>query len=218
MLKGPDEIRRQIQYNERVRHAALLPSPMIERLVLQIIGGWSTLVEEVRFLRYNVANDPDGKEPHPNADNLHRNIRKLGLLANLRLPGDNVTAACQFVRQMRNDLAHMLYIDSITGDEPNRRLAFLRSGEMSYSGNGWVQHERKRVEVTEEDLRKALSEIKWLMDCCFAIRKVGWGISRYEEDEPIDFLHRLLPWWFEEWGDAACRGPLTLREIRAIRD
>lgn len=62
-LKSIDEIHSQIEANRRAAERLFVPSPVIERLQWQVCGAWETVIEEVRFFHYALAEDPPTDPP-----------------------------------------------------------------------------------------------------------------------------------------------------------
>ncbi|WP_156517641.1 hypothetical protein [Rhodococcus sp. LB1] len=51
----------------------------------------------------------------------------------------------------RNDLAHMLKIESIDGERPNRVMRFVRYDDYTTTGE-WASQNKKTIEITERQL------------------------------------------------------------------
>lgn len=212
-----DAIYNHIEENQRIAKAAFYPSQVIERTMLQVMGGWEHVVEEVRFLKYVIQDIPE-KPTMPDYDNPARDMRRLCRTLKLRVPDTFWTAECKAIQQMRNDLGHMLHITAVEGDAPNRSVTFLRvpyrqPDEMTMV-EGWARHGRIKVTQTEQQLIEALTNLRWLRDSCFAIRKFGMEFGDWADDRSIESVAGILPWWLPEWGEPGCR-ELFMRDLRA---
>jgi hypothetical protein len=102
------------------------PSRLLERLVLQVLGGWSNVIAEVNFARFN-AKGPDAEWVQENK--LVKSVRELAEDSRVRWPHDDFSAAADHAGNVRHQLAHMLFIKEIVGDSPDQILRFVRLGE-----------------------------------------------------------------------------------------
>ena len=102
------------------------PSRLIERLVLQILGGWSNVIAEVNFARFN-ANGPDSGWVQENK--LVKAVREFAEDSRVRWPHDDFAGAANHAGNVRHQLAHMLFIKEIVGGSPDQNLRFVRLGE-----------------------------------------------------------------------------------------
>ncbi|QKT13236.1 hypothetical protein [Rhodococcus sp. W8901] len=145
---------RQIEANHRAAERLFVPSLVVERLLWQVCGAWETVIEEVRFFHYALAEEPPTEPPfvHPDGENVARDMRRLARKLNLRLPANTMwTAECKRAKEMRDNLGHMLHFKSITGTTPDQTVTLLRvpfrePDEMSTDG-GWAQHNRVTVTI-----------------------------------------------------------------------
>lgn len=211
-----DAIYNEIRRTTRVREEWLsVPSPVIERLMWQVAGGWEQVAEEVRFFNYLVKDEPDAIVL-ANRDKVAKDMRRIARRFGLRIP-EGWTEKCKSVQEIRNNLGHMLYIVSIDGEAPNRsvsfrRVPYLEPGEMKTEG-GWISHNRVLTTYTERELVQALADLRWLKDCLFALRKFGHEFADWRDDRSITQVSRILPWWLPEWGEPGSR-ELFMRDLR----
>lgn len=202
-----DEIRRTIEANRRAAERLFVPSPIIERLLWQVCGAWETVIEEVRFLHYALAEEPPTRPPfvHPDGENVARDMRRIARKINLRLPNDTLwTAECKRAKAMRDNLGHMLHFKSIEGTTPEQAVTLLRvpfrePDEMSRDG-GWVQHRRTTVTITEQEAREVLADLRYVRDSLFALRKFGLEFSHWSDDRSTRSVLGLMMWWLDDWG------------------
>ncbi|QII09248.1 hypothetical protein BH93_27120 (plasmid) [Rhodococcoides fascians A25f] len=202
---------------QHFENEAFIPSWTIERLIIQVLGGWSNLVEQVRWHRYHAAGIENQNEfVHPNADQLGKTMKNIARDAGIRAPGAEMKSAAVMVRDVRNDLAHMVYLEEIDGEPPHRTVNYVRVDGMEFADKKWSAQKRRRVTVTEDKLREALAATKWLMDCVRALEHVGQILDKYPDYAPMPGGVKYLPWWFDDWGD---RGTveLTVGEMRAAQ-
>ncbi|ORL76406.1 hypothetical protein [Prescottella equi] len=202
-----DETRRTIEANRLAAERLFVPSPIIERLLWQVCGAWETVIEEVRFLHYVLAEEPPTKPPfvHPDGENVARDMRRVARKINLRLPDDTLwTAECKRAKAMRDNLGHMLHFKSIEGTTPEQvvtllRVPFREPDEMSRDG-GWVLHRRTTVTITEQEAREVLTDLRYVRDSLFALRKFGVEFSGWSDDRSTDSVLGLMMWWLDDWG------------------
>ncbi|OZC52981.1 hypothetical protein CH289_11930 [Rhodococcus sp. RS1C4] len=216
-MTSPDDTRRFFDRVQQFEDAAFWPSKTIERLILQVLGGWSNLVEQVRWQRYHAAGvENQGEIVHPNAEQLGKTLKNIARDAGIRAPGAEMKSAAATVRDVRNDLAHMLYLEEIEGESPHRTVNYVRVDGMEFADEKWSAQKRRRVAVTEDRLREALAATKWLMDCVSALDYVGQILDEFPDDAPLPGGVEHLPWWFDDWGDKRT-AQLTVGDMRAAR-
>ncbi|WP_280244255.1 hypothetical protein [Nocardia abscessus] len=211
-----DQIHKQIEENKRVEAEAFQPTEVLELLMLRVLGCWEHVVEDVRFFKYVVGEDPDAVV-FPDAENVAKDMRRIARKLNLRLPEGYWTKECDEVRQIRNDLGHMLHIVSIEGEAPHRSVTFRRvpyrqPDEMTMDQN-WAKHRRITVTQTEQQLIQAIHTLRWLKESVFALRKFGMEFSHWPNEKPLDITISLLQWWLPEWGEPGSR-ELLMRDVR----
>ncbi|MBF6150267.1 hypothetical protein [Nocardia nova] len=205
--KSSDEIRQQILRNQRAEEQLFIPSPVIEHLLWQVCGAWETVIEQVRFFHYVLKEDPPNEPPfpHPDGDNVARDMRRIAKKINLRLPSDTIwTEECKRAKALRDDLGHMLHFKSIDGDPPDQSVTVLRvpyrePDEMWHS-DGWARHRRREVVITAQDARRVLADLSYVKDCIFALRKFGMQFAVWPDSRSVEDAARILPWWLDDWG------------------
>jgi hypothetical protein len=219
-----DEIYRTIEANTKAAKRLWVPSPVIERLLWQVCGAWETIIEEVRFFHYVLHEDPPTEPPfpHPDGENLARDMRRIARKINLRLPSDTIwTDECKRAKAMSDNLGHMLHFKSIEGKTPDQSVTLLRVpyralDEMSVS-NGWARHNRVTITITEQDARDALAGLSYVNDCIFAFRKFGMDFAVWPDTMSTDDVLPILPWWLDDWGpkpyEEGWAAP-TMRQLR----
>lgn len=191
------------------------PSRLIERLVLQVLGGWSNVIAEVNFARFSAAG-PDSEWVQENK--LVKAIRELAENSRVRWPHDDFAAAANHAAQVRHQLAHMLFIKEITGDSPHQILRFVRLGEpgqprtvkgvpteLAWRDEQWSQQTIHQAELAEGELRLALGEIKWMWESVRALSRLRSMLAEspdIPDDHPITlypFGGWWVPWAPEDW-------------------
>ena len=105
---------------------AFRPAETPEALILRVIGGWTNLLGEVNFTRFHVAGYSAGPLKE---DKLPKVMRKVADAARVRWPHQQWAAAAAKAELARHELAHMLYIFSVTGEMPDRTINVVRLGE-----------------------------------------------------------------------------------------
>ncbi|MGA6208041.1 hypothetical protein ACPESR_25140 [Nocardia testacea] len=223
-LLTTDEIRRQIDENQRAAERLFFPSRIIERLLWQVCGAWETVIEEVRFFHYVLAENPPTEPPFvwPDGENVARDMRRIAKKINLRLPSNTMwTAECKRAKAMRDDLGHMLHFKSIDGETPNQTVTLLRvpyrePDEMRRSG-GWAMHHRRTVTITEQDAREVLADLKYVKDCLFGLRKFGVEFATWPDRMSVDSVISILPWWLDDWGPEPGQDGWSYPAMRDLR-
>lgn len=85
----------RIQSVKDAERRSFEPSRLLERLVLQILGGWSNVIAEVNFARFSAA----GRDSEWGAESkLVKAVRELAEDSRVRWPHDNFTAAARMGR------------------------------------------------------------------------------------------------------------------------
>ncbi|MDL9947766.1 hypothetical protein QSJ19_19720 [Gordonia sp. ABSL11-1] len=224
LSEQPDAIWRQVQANERAAARLFWPSPIIERLLWQVCGAWETVIEEVRFFRYVIEENPPTEPPfvYPDGDNVARDLRRIARWLNIRLPSETEwTAECKRAKAMRDDLGHMLHFTSISGETPNqsvtiRRVPYREPDEMRID-SGWAMHNRKTVTITEAEAGEVLAGLKYVNDSIFALRKFGMEFSTDPDNDGIRDVLGILPWWLDDWGPRPGEEGWTVPTMRQLR-
>jgi hypothetical protein len=204
---------------------AFVPSSVIERLVLQVIGGWELVRAYVNFSSFTEAGP---EREWAGAKSLAKAMRQSAEDARVRYPHDEWSTVADEVNRVRQRFAHFLYINDITGEYPNRTLTFTRLGEsgepygrrgealgLKWRDDEWAQQSRHEDSITEQELRDTLAKEQWLIHCCRAVRRLG-GILENSPDLPDDHPAMgsgwWIPWVLPEWQDG--RTTLYVRDIR----
>ena len=191
------------------------PSQLIERLVLQIFGGWSNVTAEVNFARFSAAgHEADWVQE----SKLVKAVRELAEDSRVRWPHDDFAVAADHAGNVRHQLAHMVFIKEIVGESPNQVLRFVRLGEpgqpravkgvpteLKWRDDQWSQQTIHQAELAESELRQALVEIKWMWESVRALSRLRDMLAD-RPDLPDDHEITLYPyggWWIpwapEDW-------------------
>ncbi|MBF6335874.1 hypothetical protein IU450_08245 [Nocardia abscessus] len=219
-----DEVRKTIEANQRAADRLWVPSSVIERLLWQVCGAWETVIEQVRFFHYVLHENPpiEPPFPHPDGENVARDMRRIAKKTNLRLPGNTIwTEECKRAKAMRDNLGHMLHFKSIDGTTPDQSVTLLRvpyrePDEMSTS-NGWARHNRVTVTITEQEAREVLAGLSYVNDCIFALRKFGIEFATWPDGRSTDSVLGLVQWWLDDWGPTPGEDGWTAPTMRQLR-
>lgn len=217
----------KIEVQERQEAAAWHPAKSLERTAWNVVGCWQMLISEVNYIYFDAAGptgDPLNKVELP------AKIRKAAELLRIRWPHDEWSAAANQTKNVRHKLAHLLYIESISGTKPDRTMSIMRMGQPEEAqvtstghprgldwrhvpdpltdpdGIAWSQMTWHSDEITEAELSSTLEAMRWMRDCCRVMQRLG-SIAR--EIKPRHGLklpgsHQdEIPWWFSDWGDRA---------------
>jgi hypothetical protein len=211
---------------------AFTPAETPEALVLRVIGGWENLLGEVNFTRFHAAGYGAGPLER---ENPAKGMRQVADAARVRWPHEQWAAMAAKARFARNELAHMLYIVSVTGNMPDRTINIVRlgapgssrkppdgtPGELSWRDETWSAQTRHMAPVSEHALIQALRSMKWMIDCCRGLLRIRDIIADENADLPddkvIDPFMWQVNWWLPEWGDPETT-PLTVGHVRLRPD
>ena len=158
-------------------------------------------------------------------------MREVADAARVRWPHQQWSAVAARAKLARHELAHMLYIFSVTGDMPDRTINIVRlgepgsprknpdgtPGELSWRDETWSTRTRHMAPIREQALIEALQGIKWMIDCCRGLLRIRDIIAEENADLPDDkvigaFMWQVN-WWRPEWGDPETT-PLTVGHVR----
>lgn len=197
----------RIQSVKDAERRSFQPSRVIERLVLQILGGWSNVIAEVNFARFS-ATGPDADWVQENK--LVKSVRALAENSRVRWPHDDFAAAAEHAGNVRHQLAHLLFIREIIGDSPDQIVRFVRLGEpgrprtvkgvpteLTWRDEQWSQQTIHQAELTERELRLALAEIKWMWEAIRALSRLRSMLAEHPElaDDHTIPLYPAGGWW-----------------------
>jgi hypothetical protein len=200
----------------------LQPSENLERTVLTVIGGWELVRAQVNFNSFTDAG-PDAE--WAGSDKLAKTLREMAVSLRIRHPHDQWSRLATEVSNVRHKFGHMLYLEDVEGEMPNRTLHFMRLGAegeqrrgrgdslgLSWRDDEWSQQSRHRDSITEQDLWQTLNKEYWLIQVVRGVRHCG-GILQESPDIPDGhpITGWYVPWWLREWGD---REDLTVGDLR----
>jgi hypothetical protein len=234
MSQPSDRIERL--HNHRVRVAAaetaedraFRPAETMEALVLRVIGGWENLVAEVNFTRFHAAGYAAGPLDQ---ERIAKAMRSLADDSGVRWPHDEWSTWAARAKFARDMLAHMLYIESVTGERPNRALNITLLGlpgqprkaadgnpaELTWRDPIWSTQTRYSAPISEQSLIAALGGLKWMIACCKGLGRIRQLLAHPDADLPDDKVIEAfmwqVNWWLPEWGDPETT-PLTVGHIR----
>lgn len=206
--------------------AAFIPAGTMPELMLQVVGAWTSLTSEVNLLHFHSVG-PNGP---PTGKGLPATIRAVAERNCIRWPHDQWSLVCIKADKIRQQLAHFVYIDSISGDRPHRtvnlvllgqpgapRIINRRPGELSWRDKNWTQQSSYLQVITEDTLRQTLEGIDWMIKCCRYMNYLGNALNRdgivSRSDDPAKALSQRIPWWLKEWGPRELDSVVTFRQL-----
>ncbi|WP_280392803.1 hypothetical protein [Nocardia wallacei] len=237
--EGANHVFRQIEERMKREQAAWCPDESLERTAWSVVGCWQMLVSEVNFVYFDAAG-PTG-DPLDKVE-LPAKIRKAAEFQGIRWPHDEWSAAANRTKNVRHKLAHLLYIDSISGAEPDRTMNIVRMGGPGESrvtttghprglswryvpdptkdpdGVAWSQMTWHVDTITEAELSSVLEAMRWMRDCCWTMQRLGAIARDITPRNGLRLPHHeqdALPWWFSDWGNRTT-AELTWGDIRAV--
>ncbi|ASW89728.1 hypothetical protein [Mycobacterium marseillense] len=230
-----DQIRQtdaRVEAHEKAEERAFKPSKTPEALILRVIGGWENFLGVVNFTRFHVA----GYDAGPlEKQELGKGMREVADTLRVRWPHQAWSAAAAKAKLTRHELAHMLYILSVEGDMPDRTIYVARlgeegkprkapdgtPGELSWRDENWSSQTRHLAAIREQTLIEALDDMKWMIDCCRGLVRIGALLADETADLPdhkvIDPFMWQINWWLPEWGDRETTS-LTVGHVRLRLD
>ncbi|MBY6675324.1 hypothetical protein HQ314_00140 [Rhodococcus sp. BP-332] len=220
-----DEIRRKIEANERAADNLFVPSPTIERLLWQVVGGCETVVQETRALLYVNERVPSVGPDFTTVDpvKLPSKIRAAARQVNMRLPSKEIwTPEWKRAIAMRHDLAHMLHIAATEGTTPEQAVTIVRTAykapdEMTTDPTGLTRHRRVTVTITEREARVALEGLAFIHRCIDGLHRFGIRFATWQDDRSIESVLHVLPWWLSDWGPHPGESGWTAPTMRQLR-
>jgi hypothetical protein len=121
--------RRLDRVRRRLDHDAFTPSAVIERLVLQVIGGWENVKAEVNLRSFAAG----GLRPDHASDPPATKMNRIATALRARHPHEEFSTVANDVNRVRQLFAHFLALGDTVGECPNRTLHFMRLGEPAES-------------------------------------------------------------------------------------
>jgi hypothetical protein len=113
--------------------------------------------------------------------------------------------------------AHGREADASRHREPFRSAGPSAPGELSWRDENWSAQTRHAAAIREQDLIEALQGMKWMIDCCRGLVRIGALIANENADLPdnkvIDPFMSQVNWWLPEWGGPQTT-PLTVGHVR----
>lgn len=218
----------KVEAHRKAEERAFRPSEMPEALILRVIGGWENFLGVVNFTRFHVAGYGAGPLQK---EELAKGMRVVADTLRVRWPHQGWSATAAMAKQARHELAHMLYILSVEGDMPHRTVYVARlgaegsprrapdggPGELSWRDENWSSQTRHVAAIREQDLIGALQGMKWMIDCCRGLVRIGAFLADETANLPdakvIDAYAWQVNWWLPEWGDPETT-PLTVGHVR----
>lgn len=213
------DLQRRTSADREARRRAWRPNATsMEAFALKVLGGWEVLKSEVDWAYFHAV----GREgPPAKSDRLPATVRQVAEIYNVRWPHDEWSAACVQAGEVRHKLAHLLYVTKVDNDTPSpgRKMAFMRRGrpgeprkrngrpgDLSFRDEVWSQQVSQLDAVTEEDLKQALTQTRWLHESCRYLQRFGEFLNDKEAPWPDDYVlptweQDIVLWWFDDWGD-----------------
>lgn len=227
-LEQLDQTRAAVDEHRQAEQRAFQPAGTAEALILQVIGGWENLLGRVNFARFHAAGYSAGTLEK---EELAKGMREVADASRVRWPHQQWSAVAAKAKLARHELAHMLYILSVTGDAPNRTINIVRlgaqgaprktpdgnPGELSWREQDWSMQARHNAPISEQALIEALNGMKWMIDCCRGLLRIHNILAAenadLSDDNVIDPFMWQVNWWLPEWGEPGTT-PLTVAHIR----
>jgi hypothetical protein len=234
-----DAFKRLDKVRRRLDDDAFMPSPVIERLVLQVIGGWEQVKAEIYFHGFQAAGFD--AEWSPNTD-VAQAMKNVATALRVKHPHEQFAAAAKEANDVRRRFAHLLALGDTLGEWPNRTLQFLRRGEPGESygerrekiGLKWQGEQSARQafhqdSITEQKLHDTLAKEQWMVYVCRGVANIN---AHLDESPDLADNHKIsdgewwsvyapnswwVPWVLPEW-QREQRTTLYVRDVRLPAD
>jgi hypothetical protein len=227
-----DKVRRRLDDD------AFWPSSVIERLVLQVIGGWEQVKAEIAFHGFHAAGSDAEWNPDTNAA---QELQKIATTLRVRHPHAEFAAVAKEANDVRRRFAHLLALGDTIGERPNRTLQFIRRGEpgesygkrrekigLKWRDDQWSMQSFHQDSITEQELHDTLANEQWMIHVCRGIAHINAHLDA-SPDLPDD--HKIsdgewwsvysggwwVPWVLPEWQQEQ-RTTLYVRDVRLPAD
>lgn len=186
----------------------------LERMVLQFMGAYTELQDSMQFHVYSHLRDEERAAFNKRTpDNkIFDNFKKLcNRTLNVAVPSlipDTYKGTARF----RNDLAHLLEIESINGEEPNRAMTFIRYADYTTAGD-WARQNKRRIEITESELRFWTDDLRIARNFINIIMRLAAINEEFNHSDDHVMDVDWIPWWDGRWGKMpeygeVCRAPI----------
>lgn len=189
------------------------PSPVMERLALQVLGCWQLMVAEVSWTRFELAGI-DGAWDR--GAGIPRELALIAKQIGVRWPHEEISAAIDHAAKIRHKVAHMLYIVSIDGTTPHQEMTIARLGdgtgqrrsstgapaELAWRDERWTEQQRHHDTITEQQMRHALADIEWVWQSVCSLGRVRQliAMTAHEPDEfTVDLARWVVPFVQPSW-------------------
>ena len=178
----------------------------MERQVLRMFGLWTELQSLMKdytlmALEGEVAREYAEKGKYSDSDILDDYKKVVRRVYGLGFPGwfsDNYNGA----KKVRDKLAHMINISSITGEQPHRVMTIVRTrGFEKYEPEDgyWLQH-RYEEEIREEDLTDGIHSLKLARSMLNEIYHLNSLFKAHNPSDDEVWNFHWVPWWDWRWG------------------
>ncbi|UTM36639.1 hypothetical protein MX572_19295 [Rhodococcus pyridinivorans] len=171
-----DETFKSIERQTQPQKEVFYPGASIYELILKLQCGWSMVLEEVKFMRFHdQGHDGPATRKRPTDPPITKGHLLPGYLDDLAKKWDvdfdveTFRSVSKPVVELRNLFAHMLYIESVEGEFPNREVAFWIvpfEDSVSFRSETWSQQRRQRHVVSEQQMRDSLADTRAILLEC----------------------------------------------------
>ncbi|QOW00617.1 hypothetical protein [Rhodococcus pyridinivorans] len=173
----------------------------MERAVLQYMGAFTDVQDAMQFYVYGSLEDHERAEfskKTPTDKILQEYKRVFRNKFNVAVP-QQISDIYKGAQPLRNDLAHLLEIESISGESPQREMVVIRYDNYT-STEHWHHQSKRRFTVAEQDLwhwTDKLRHCRRLMNVLDRIAGLNLEFD-LSDDHLIDTS--WIPWWDGRWG------------------
>ncbi|MFG3621256.1 hypothetical protein [Nocardia sp. NPDC047654] len=186
----------------------------MERLVLQFMGAYTDLQDSMQFIVYSeLPMDERAAFTKKNPDDriLDQFKKVCRDKLNVAIP-ETLLDCYNGARPFRNDLAHLLSIESIGGKRPNRTMTIIRYDNYTTTGE-WARQNKKKIEITESELRAWTEDLRYCRKVLNVMLKIAAINSEFNQPDDTLIEVSWIPWWDGRWGKLPkygeeCRAPI----------
>ncbi|MEU2042467.1 hypothetical protein [Nocardia niwae] len=173
----------------------------MERRVLQFMGAYTDLQDSMQFVVYTElsASERDEFTKRNPDDRILDEFKKVCRdKLNVAVPSlipDTYNGA----RPFRNDLAHLLAIESIEGEAPHRVMRIVRYADYTTNGD-WARQTKRTIEITESELRAWTEDLRDSRTYINVLQSLAAMNRELELPDDAEIDVSWIPWWDGRWG------------------
>ena len=177
------------------------PSNCVFETILRLQCAWTSVIDELKAMLYfDLGAEKAAKRDQPNDAPIVRNedvgkeAARLARRRGITYWDENIDSwfrpKAKSVSDLRNRFAHMLYVESVSGDYPHRDVAYaaIPRHESLRFREGWSSQKVERLTVLESDIHAAQSDCRLLLSELFRLQN-ALSVSYEKDGRFTDSVH-----------------------------